>query len=170
MSDGVVFREGGSIKSGGTIRPPGNSMTRREYVSMVEEMGSAVLNNYNTNTSQPNNTVESRSSNGAHWGRDESLIQQQALPSNATTTSTPNNNNAFSSPRSSSGPSSLQQQIKEHRQQQAALSSSSTYQKLPAWVTDARTIDTDDTVLELKDDNLELIRSPDWGQNPPKTN
>ena len=39
VSDGVVFREAGMVKAGGVIRPSGNSMTRREYVNMVEEMG-----------------------------------------------------------------------------------------------------------------------------------
>ena len=125
VSDGVVFREAGMVKAGGVIRPSGNSMTRREYVNMVEELGAVA----------PVTSKKADAAAGTH----RSEARQAAAAAEA---------------RRNAAAVALTPQRKKKESQQ-----------LPAWVTDARTIE--DTVVseELKDENLELISSPDWGQN-----
>ena len=133
VSDGVVFREGGKVKAGGVMRPPGNSMTRREYVSMVAD-------------ALPSSTTEASEDAQGSAGRDGALSSSSRRPRGGAAT------------RGAAAPRSGADVRREHRRAQQ--------QRVPAWVTDGRQIEDSVVAQERKDENLELISSPDWGRNP----
>jgi len=136
VSDGVIFRDGGMVKTGGVMRPPGNSMTRREYVSMVEATASG-------DASSDQMRASSRS------GKDEYNSSSRRSKGGGGTSKALTGSSSLRSPTDGSR--------KDHKR---------TQHYIPAWVTDGRQIEESFVSQEQKDENLELISSPDWGRNP----